>query len=70
MSMSPVENTPSRKYFREASLLFKFRLSAPVRIYNGIEMISTPRKRISNDLNELTRMMPHMIKNISAKYSA
>src|SRR5450432_3569444 len=31
-NISPVENAPIRKYFSEASLLFKFRLSLPVSI--------------------------------------
>jgi hypothetical protein len=62
-----VEKEPSRKYFNDASLLFKFLLSLPVNIYNGIDMISMPRKRISNELKDDESMMPQRIKNIRAK---
>src|SRR5258708_3083864 len=31
-NINPVEKAPMRKYFRDASLLFRLRLSAPVRI--------------------------------------
>jgi len=64
-----VEKEPSKKYFKDASLLFKFRLSLPVNIYSGIEMISMPRKSMSNELNDEESMMPERIKNINAKYS-
>src|SRR5579859_3208792 len=69
-SINPVENDPIRKYFSEASLLFRLRLSAPVRIYNGIEMISIPRNNISNVLKVVTIDTPQSTKKISAKYSA
>ena len=52
ISIIPVENAPIKKYFSEASLLFKLGLSLPVKIYNGIDMISIPRNNISNVLNE------------------
>src|SRR5688572_26024703 len=70
MSMMPVEKDPMRKYFRDASLLFKLRLSVPVRIYSGIEMISMPRKSISSVLKDDETAIPHRMKKISAKYSA
>jgi hypothetical protein len=62
-----VEKEPRRKYFNDASLLFKFLLSLPVKIYNGIDMISMPRKSISNELKDDESMMPQRIKNIRAK---
>src|SRR5476649_755189 len=65
-SMMPVENAPMRKYFNEASLPFKFFLSEPVRIYNGIDMISTPRNNISSELKDDNKLIPQSAKNTSA----
>ena len=67
--MIPVENAPIKKYLSAASLLFKFCLSLPVKIYNGIDMISIPRNNISKVLNVATMQTPHKTKNIKAKYS-
>src|SRR4051812_21892315 len=67
--MIPVEKAPIRKYFRAASLLFRLRLSLPVKIYSGIDMISIPRKRMSKVLKVAARQTPHKTKNIRAKYS-
>ncbi len=69
-SIRPVEKAPIRKYFREASLLFRLRLSLPVNIYKGMEMISMPRNNISRVLNVVTRLTPQSTKKINAKYSA
>src|SRR6185437_1204882 len=69
-NISPVENDPIRKYFNAASLLFRFRLSDPVRIYSGIEMISIPKNNISKVLKVVTIATPQRTKKISAKYSA
>ena len=68
--MIPVENAPIKKYFSAASLLFKLRLSLPVKIYNGMDMISIPRNRNNKVLKVAESATPHKIKNISAKYSA
>src|SRR5205814_2659511 len=65
----PVEKAPIKKYFNEASLLFKFRLSLPVRIYNGIDIISIPRNKVSNVLKVAAIQTPHKTKNSKAKYS-
>ena len=67
ININPVEKAPSKKYFNEASLLFRFLLSLPVNIYNGIDMISIPRKSISNELNDEESIIPQRIKNINAK---
>ena len=67
INIKPVEKEPSKKYFKDASLLFKFLLSLPVNMYNGIEIISMPRKSISNELNDEESMIPERIKNIKAK---
>jgi len=69
ISIKPVEKAPIKKYFRDASLLFKLRLSLPVSMYNGIDMISIPRKSINNVLNEDEIETPHNTKNIKLKYS-
>ena len=68
-SMSPVLKAPIRKYFSEASLLFKFRLSLPVSMYRGMEMISIPINNISRLLKELAMDIPQSTKKMSAKYS-
>ena len=70
MSMIPVENAPIKKYFNAASLLFRLRLSLPVSIYKGIDMISIPKNNISSVLNVAHNATPHKTKNINAKYSA
>src|ERR1700757_4045339 len=67
--MSPVEKAPIKKYFSDASLLFKLRLSLPVSIYRGIDIISIPINRISKVLNVAARQTPHKIKKSNAKYS-
>src|SRR5437764_1494582 len=67
--MRPVEKDPMRKYFKDASLLFRFFLSLPVRIYNGIDMISIPRNNISNVSNEEAMLIPQSTKKMRAKYS-
>jgi hypothetical protein len=67
--MRPVENAPNKKYFKEASLLFKFLLSLPVKIYSGIEMISIPRKSINKERKEEDKVIPQRTKNINEKYS-
>src|SRR5687767_5797724 len=67
ISISPVEKAPSKKYFNEASLLLRFLLSLPVKTYNGIEIISIPRKSISREVKDEARMIPHKIKKMSAK---
>ncbi len=46
----PVEKEPIKKYFSAASLLLRLRLSLPVKMYKGIEMISIPRNSISSEL--------------------
>ena len=69
MSMMPVEKAPIRKYFNEASLPFKFRLSLPVSMYKGIDIISIPRKSISKVLKDEDMETPHKTKKIKAKYS-
>src|SRR5439155_24448827 len=70
ISIKPVEKAPIRKYLREASLLFRFFLSLPVNMYNGMDMISMPRNSISKVLKEDAMLTPHRIKNINEKYSA
>lgn len=69
ISIKPVEKAPIKKYFSEASLLFKLRLSAPVSMYDGMDMISIPKNNISKVLNDEAMETPHKIKNINAKYS-
>jgi hypothetical protein len=69
INMRPVENAPIRKYFNEASFPRRLFLSLPVRTYRGIDIISIPRKSISNVLNEELTETPHSTKNMSAKYS-
>jgi hypothetical protein len=69
ISIIPVENAPIKKYFRDASMLLRLRLSLPVRIYRGIDMISIPMNRSNKVLKVDTRAMPHNTKNINAKYS-
>ena len=66
INMIPVVKEPIRKYFNEASLLFKFFLSEPVKMYNGIERISIPRNNISIPLNEVRMAVPHSTKKINA----
>ena len=68
-NIMPVLNAPIRKYFSDASFDFRFRLSLPVKIYNGIEIISMPMNNISRLLNELAMQIPQSTKKISAKYS-
>ena len=65
--MIPVENAPIKKYLSAASLLFKFRLSLPVSIYKGIDMISIPRNRNNNVLKVAESATPHKMKNIKEK---
>jgi len=47
----PVLNAPIKKYLSAASLLFKFRLSLPVSMYRGIDIISIPINNINKVLN-------------------
>ena len=68
--MIPAVKAPIKKYLREASLLFKLRLSAPVRIYKGMDKISIPKNNINKLLNPHKILTPHKTKNIKAKYSA
>lgn len=70
ISISPVEKDPIRKYFSEASLLLRFLLSLPVKIYKGMDIISIPRNNISRVLKEDAKLTPQRTKNIRAKYSA
>jgi len=65
----PVENDPIKKYFKPASLLFKFRLSLPVSTYKGMDIISIPRNKVSSVLKVADMQTPHKTKNINAKYS-
>src|SRR6187455_1393181 len=67
ININPVEKDPSRKYFNDASLLFKFFLSLPVKIYNGIDMISIPRNRISNELKDDEIMIPQTKKKMNVQ---
>src|SRR5665213_624085 len=69
ISSKPVEKAPIKKYFSDASLLFKLRLSLPVSMYSGIDIISIPRKSKSNVLKEDAIETPHKTKNIKLKYS-
>ena len=69
INIIPVEKAPIKKYFNEASLLFKLGLSVPVKIYSGIDIISIPRNSINKVLNEEAMATPHKTKNINAKYS-
>src|ERR1700677_3126649 len=69
INMMPVEKAPIKKYFNAASLLFKLRLSLPVSMYNGMDIISIPINNINKLLNVATKQTPHKIKNIKAKYS-
>ena len=62
----PVEKEPIKKYFIEASLLNKFFLSAPVKIYNGIDKISIPINNINKLSKEVKILAPHKIKNSRA----
>jgi hypothetical protein len=69
MSISPVEKAPIKKYFNEASVPFRFRLSLPVSMYKGIDKISIPKKSSSNVLKVDRMEAPHKTKNIKLKYS-
>ena len=62
----PVENAPIKKYFKAASLLFKFFLSEPVKIYNGIDKISIPINNINKLLKEVRILAPHKTKKNKA----
>ena len=66
----PVLNAPIKKYLSAASLLFKFRLSLPVSMYRGIDIISIPINNINKVLNVADIATPHKTKNSKAKYSA
>src|SRR5436189_5522524 len=65
----PVEKAPIKKYFRDASVIFKLVLSLPVRMYKGIDIISIPKNNINNVLYEDDIATPHNTKNMRAKYS-
>ena len=55
-----------KKYFKEASLLNKFFLSDPVKIYNGIDKISIPINNINKLSKEVKILAPHKIKKNNA----
>ena len=69
MSIMPVEKAPIKKYLSDASLLFKLRLSLPVSMYSGIDIISIPKNKSSKVLKVAANETPHSTKNKSAKYS-
>ena len=62
----PVEKEPIKKYFKAASLLNKFFLSAPVKIYKGIDKISMPINSINKLSKEVKILAPHKIKKNNA----
>ena len=63
----PVEKEPIKKYFNEASLLNKFFLSEPVKMYNGIDKISIPINNINKLSKEVKTLTPHNMKKNMAK---